>query len=382
MAYLQSISRYFNKYGILLIALVFITGMAGTRPLVPLLSDQLQANKAEIGVIVALFALLPFFFAIKIGQLVDRIGYKKPLIISAFFTSIALSLPLFLPGLFFIYISQIIAGISHTVFAVSAQTSVSHTGKNNEGIMIFSIGVALGSFTGPMLGGVIADIWSYPVAFGFLACFGLLASILSIFIKEKATTKSSEQHPKLLHSLRLLKIKNLRVAFLVSVLILLGKDMYTAYFPLLAQEYGLSSSTIGLIVSLNALGGIFIRFFMSKLSGKYSMKKIMLASIFASSVLFILLPFFNSVLLLGLLSFILGLGLGIGQPLSISTTVNALPEERVGEGLGLRLTANRLTQLSGPVLFGSIAQIVSIASVFWILGVIVFLGGLKVKLSR
>ncbi|MDC3415944.1 MFS transporter [Aquibacillus salsiterrae] len=377
----MDIALRLKKYGILLVALVFFTGMAGTRPLVPLLSDQLEANKAEIGLIVALFALLPFFFAIKIGQIVDRIGYKKPMIFSALFNGLALSLPFFMPSLSMVYLSQLVAGISHTVFAVSAQSSVSHSGRNREGIMIFSIGVALGSFTGPILGGIIADYFGYPVAFFVLGCFGIIAGVLASFLKEVTVTKRVEKSLNLLHSLQLLKMKNLRVAFLVSVIVLLGKDMYTAYFPLLAQQFGLTSSVIGFIVSINALGGIFIRFFMTHLSDKFSTRKIMVGSIFLSGVFMTLIPLFSSAILLALLSFVLGLGLGIGQPLSISTTVDALPEERVGEGLGLRLTANRLTQLSAPVVLGGVAQLATISSVFWVVGVVILFGGFRVKTS-
>ncbi|MFC0557602.1 hypothetical protein ACFFH4_00860 [Halalkalibacter alkalisediminis] len=54
--------------------------------------------------------------------------------------------------------------------------------------------------------------------------------------------------------------------------------------------------------------------------------------------------------MLGLLSFILGLSLGMGAPLSISRTITTLPKNRVGEGLGLRLSLNRLTQVVFPVL--------------------------------
>lgn len=81
------------------------------------------------------------------------------------------------------------------------------------------------------------------------------------------------------------------------------------------------------------------------------------------------------------LSFILGMGLGIGQPLSISTTILSLPKNRVGEGLGLRLSVNRLTQVVGPITFGAVANLLGYSAVFWIVGGVIFFGSFKTKIK-
>ncbi|TFJ89934.1 MFS transporter [Lentibacillus salicampi] len=81
----------------------------------------------------------------------------------------------------------------------------------------------------------------------------------------------------------------------------------------------------------------------------------------------------NTTLLI-VLSFVLGIGLGIGQPLSIATTVESLPNNKIGEGLGLRLTINRLTQLLTPISMGGVATIVGFGGVFYSTGAIVVVG--------
>lgn len=370
----------------LIITLIYFTGVMGTRPLIPLLSSELEASTVEIGLIVALFPLLPFFFAIKIGQVVDRIGHKKPIIGSTIIGSLALGIPLFIPTLTGIYISQIVAGICQTVYAVSAQTFVSNRtvdSKKDDSIMIFSIGVALGTFVGPMLGGLFSEMWQYPVAFGLLGGIAVLSSILALFIDSTHhRLNEDEKQNNIFKSFHLLKFRNIRIAFLVSILILLGKDIYTAYFPLLALEFGLSNSMIGLIVSINAAGGILIRWLIPYLLNKFTRSSVVIGSIIGSGFFFFLIPFFESGVMLGIVSFLLGLGLGLGQPLSISTTAYSLPKDRVGEGLGLRLTANRLTQMSAPVLFGGIAQLISLPGIFWIVGIIILIGGTKAKIPN
>ena len=374
----------YNMLGIT--AVFFMIGMMGTRPLVSLFGNELAASTIEIGLIVSMFPFLSLLFAVQIGRLVDRIGCKVPLIWSSLFGSVSLMIPVAFPNLSGLFASQILAGLSTTLFVVSAQSYAGHTdepSKREQNVMKFSIGAAIGSFVGPLAGGYLADWIGTPRSFFLLGGIALLAVLFSFFLIENGKPIESEREkekPKLSATLQLLKISNVRRAFLISSLILLGKDMFTSYFPLLAVEFGLSSTSIGIIVALNALAGIFIRWVMPQLIDRFGRNVVIVGSVVSSGVLFLMLPFFHHDFVLGLLSFLLGMGLGIGQPLSISTTLSSLPQERIAEGLGLRLTANRLTQTTAPFVFGMIAHLFGLSSVFFITGAIIVAGSAKTRI--
>ncbi|MFJ8266143.1 MFS transporter [Peribacillus asahii] len=72
----------------------------------------------------------------------------------------------------------------------------------------------------------------------------------------------------------------------------------------------------------------------------------------------------------------LGFCTGICQPLSIFATIIALPKERVAEGLGLRLTFNKLTQVIGSLSLGSLSSVFGTPSVFYTCGAIILIGSL------
>ncbi len=371
-----------NNYTLLgIISGFFMVGMVGTRPLIPIFAHELGATPFEIGIVVSMFPFLSLLFAVQIGKIVDRIGSKKPIILSSIIGSLSLVLPLFSSQLIGIILSQLIAGIANTFFVVSAQSYAGHSSspiKREENILKFSIGAAIGSFVGPLLGGFLADQLTSAYAFLLLGMIGLFAALLS-FSLTPFTIEKREKQPlgKFSTTFQLLKIRNVRRAFLISSLVLLGKDMFTAYFPLLGLHIGLSSTSIGMIVSINALAGIFIRWFMPQLIDVLGKRRVIVLSVVCSGGLFLFIPLFNHIVLLSFLSFLLGMGLGIGQPLSISTTLNSLPRERVAEGLGFRLTSNRLTQTVAPFAFGVVAQLFGLASVFFVTGAIVLLGSTK-----
>ena len=375
----------YTRLGI--IAAFFMIGMMGTRPLVPLIADENGASAVEIGIIVSMFPVLSLLFAVRIGKVIDRVGSKKPIFISTLIASLSLMIPFVSSKLAGIVISQLVAGIANTTFVVASQSYAGHSSQPSErenNILKFSIGVAIGSFLGPLIGGWLADLFTTAYAFLILSFIG----VLSIFFVVALTPYQMEVKQKqkssrsVFETFYLLKIKNVRRAFLISSLILLGKDMFTAYFPLLALQFGLSNTSIGVIVAMNALAGIFVRLFMPKLIKWFGRTNVILLSIVTSGLFFILIPLSQHELWLGMLSFLLGMGLGIGQPLSIETTLQSLPPDRAAEGLGFRMTSNRLTQTVSPFIFGVIAQSFGMAAVFFITGAIILVGSIKSKIEE
>ncbi|MGO4887590.1 MFS transporter [Anaerobacillus sp. MEB173] len=375
-----------QRYLIALISMLFLTGIVGTRPLIPLLSHELYASAIEIGIIISLYSFLPFILAVKVGKVVDKIGCKQPIIISVIIGGIALFIPYFFLSMIGIYFSQILAGIAQLLFVVAAQ---SFAGSNEsdkvreKNVLFFSLGVAIGSFLGPLIGGLFSDILGYRQAFGILTGVSL-SSLLFIYILRDTKQNKKDQIDKAneYKTLELFQIQNLRKAFLLSMLVLLGKDMYIAFFPLLLKENNASDSLIGTIIAIHSAAGIISRWGLPKLLEYMNRHHIIVLTIVSSGLCFVFMAFMEGYVFIAILSFLLGVALGIAQPLSVSTTINYLPKNRIGEGLGVRLSLNRLTQMSSPLVLGFVAQFFGIISVFVIVGSCLMFGTAKLALQK
>src|SRR5439155_264264 len=70
----------------------------------------------------------------------------------------------------------------------------------------------------------------------------------------------------------------------------------------------------------------------------------------------------------------LGLALGSAQPLTIILTYNHAPKGRSGEALGMRLMANKVTQIAVPLVFGGLGALGAVP-VFLSTGVFLLAGG-------
>jgi MFS family permease len=74
-------------------------------------------------------------------------------------------------------------------------------------------------------------------------------------------------------------------------------------------------------------------------------------------------------------SFVLGLGLGISQPMTLALLHHSAPAGRVGEVTGMRMTLIGVSQSVFPSLFGFAGAAFGMAPVFWAMAVLAAVGG-------
>jgi MFS family permease len=198
-----------------------------------------------------------------------------------------------------------------------------------------------------------------------LACFSFVPGLFFIFnVLPFPKTKQKEGNQEYSFVELLLK-RSLRKTFITSGIILTGVGLYEFYFPIYGKTLGLSASTIGVIVSCNAVAYILSRLLMQWMLSKFKEETVLGGCLTISAVAFFLIPLFDQAYFLMIISFIMGLGMGCCQPLSIVMAYNRSPKGRTGEVLGIRLTVNKTVQFVVPILFGSVGSVLGFFPVFW-----------------
>ena len=147
--------------------------------------------------------------------------------------------------------------------------------------------------------------------------------------------------------------------------------------PIHGRAIGLSASVIGMIIGMQAAAAFVVRLWMPWLARRYGEMRVLTGSLLMAGMTFLLFPAFADPLILAAISFLLGLGLGCGQPLSIILTYSHSPPGRAGEALGLRLTVNKFTQIMVPLIFGSLGSAFGVYPIFWSSAVLLLAGGVN-----
>jgi MFS family permease len=106
--------------------------LSGARVAVSLDALARGASAALVGLLMALFALLPMLLAIHAGRLADRAGVRRPMLWGTAGGIAAMLLPAVWPGLPALFAASLLAGVSFMLFQVPAQRAVGDLGEADE----------------------------------------------------------------------------------------------------------------------------------------------------------------------------------------------------------------------------------------------------------
>lgn len=367
-------------YFVVLLSMLTSISQRGSKVAVSLYALELGAGALAVGVLAALFAAFPLLLAVHAGRVSDRIGVRYPMVLGAATMSLALAIPALAPGLHALFLCPALLGLGHIFFHVSVHNLVGALGAQAErtrNFATFSLGSSVAAFIGPTLAGFGIELAGYRAALLTLAAFPLVPAV-SIFLFRNLVPAGSEQEkePRAKRALDLLAIPALRRTLILSGVALTGIELFAFYLPIYGRSIGLAPSAIGLILSCYAVAGFIVRTLLHRLARRFGEVGVLSGSLLVAAFAYAAVPVLADGLLLGLAAFLLGLALGSAQPLTITLTYTHAPKGRSGEALGLRIMANKVTQIGVPLAFGGIGAALGAAPVFLATGAFLLAAGL------
>jgi predicted MFS family arabinose efflux permease len=341
------------------------------------------ASTFTVGVMMALFALVPMLIAVRAGRWLDAVGPWRPVA-----SGLALMLGgLLLPALFSYAIADVapllvaaaLIGTGSTLAMIAVQHVVGERADPDNRAADFSLlalGASVSGFCGPIISGVLIDLAGHRVTFAFFA--GVLLLALGWLWINRALFPQHQGPPRSVepgNTFDLLRQKPVRNVLLATALVSMSWDLQTFMVPVHGSRVGLSAVQIGVVLGSFAAATFTIRLAMPWVSRRFSEWDILTFTLFTGAAAFILFPFFESLLPLMAVAFLLGLGLGAAQPNVMSLLHSRAPEGRVGEALGLRTTIMNSSHVVLPLIFGAFGSILGIAAMFWVMASMLVAGG-------
>jgi MFS family permease len=369
----------------LVVALAALTSISlrGGKVAVSLYALELGASAATVGVLAALFAAFPLLLAVPAGRIADRVGVRLPVVAGTLVMAAGLALPVILPGITTLLLCPALVGLGHVFFHVSAHSligALSTAAERTRNFATFSLGISIAAFIGPSAAGFAIELGSYRAAFLLLAVVALLPALYAVLHRGLMQNRAAPEEEQQKGAFDLLAIPALRRTLVMSGVTLTGIELFSFYLPIYGSAIGLSPAVIGMILSSHAVAGFIVRTFMHRLAQRYTELGVLTGSLFVAAAAYLTIPALGNAWLLGGASFVLGLALGSAQPLTIILTYNHAPAGRTGEALGMRIMANKVTQIAVPLVFGGFGAALGAAPVFLATGVFLLgAGGLSLK---
>ena len=360
--------------------------LSGSRVAVSLDALAEGASPAVVGVLMALFALLPMVFGLLVGRLADRIGVRRPMLWGSIGCIAGSALPALFPGLPALFVSASLTGFAFMLFQVPLQQATGEVGTPAERTGNFSwlaLGFALSGFFGPLIAGFAIDSLGYRWAFALLAMIPLIPAIA--LASRRVKLPALLPHAEVARGggmLELLNHRVLRRLFLINALFALGWDLHTIFVPIYGSQIGLSAAQIGMILAAFAAATFVVRLAMRWITQHVNDAKLLTVALVCAGVVYLVFPFLTSAAALGALSFVLGLCLGSGQPIVLALLHAHAPPGRVGETVGMRMSLMQTMAVAVPLVFGALGSSVGLLPVFWSVGVFLGTGGYYARRSR
>lgn len=368
-------------YGVFLIVLLNMTAYRGSKVVVTLFAIELGMNQFYIGALVAMYSLCPVLLGLYAGKLADRLGVRIPMIGGTVGVTTALLVPFLLPQVPGLYVSATLIGATWVFYNVCVQSligALSDPESRARNFSNYGLVMAGGSFFGPLLSGYSIEHFGHAQTYLHLAAITIVSALIMLAIRGMprgpGKAVAGEEHGA--YSANLLKNKPLRRTLITSAIILTGTDLFQFYMPIYGHAVGLSASAIGMILGTFAVAAFVVRLVMPALIKRWTADTVLLGSLFIGAAAYLVFPAFEQALLLAAVAFVLGLGMGCSQPVSLMLIYDRAPEGRSGEALGLRLTLNNFMHIAIPLIFGSIGTVFGVAPVFLANAAVMTAGGL------
>jgi MFS family permease len=278
-----------------------------------------------------------------------------------------LLLPAIWPSLTVLYFTASLLGISFMAFQIATQTLAGAIAKPSErarNFSLVSLGFASANFISPLMTGFMIDHIGHARTFFVLALPLVPAIVLSALGPRWLPDLRREPAPAGGAASDLLRIRPLRNALIASAIISSAWDLYQFFMPIYGRTQGLSATAIGTVMSAFAISIILVRVLMSFALRRASAAQLLTYAMFVACAAYSLFPLFHTAWTLAAASFVLGIGCGCGQPLSLTLLYDASPKGRAGETTGMRVTANQIMHFTVPLLFGALGSVVGLAAVF------------------
>jgi len=364
---------------VLLIALMNHSTFKGSKVLMSLFAIDLEATPATIGVLYAMYSVFPVLLSVYAGKFSDRHGFRLPALIGSFGLLASLLLPFFLPQLPVLFASAALAGMCHIFYVVAIQHLIGSIGEGADrtrNYSLFAICVGVTSLVGPMTSGFGIDGIGHRAACLLLAAFPAVAVIVLMVatsLRFRPLPPEKVSGPRRVADL--LANAPLRRVLIATALLETGMEVFNFLMPIYGHSIGLSASQIGIVMGTFGLALLAVRMVMTTLVRRSSESRVFSLSLALAGAACAGLSLVTNFGLLLAMSFVLGLGIGCGAPLSMTLCYNRAPAARAGEAIGLRQTVNKGIEMTVPVVFGLASTAVGAAPVYWFGALMLALGG-------
>jgi len=368
---------------VILCLVVFLADVVAgiVSPTFSLYAKSLGVSVVVIGALGGVMGLTQILASVPIGMLSDAHGRKTVISAGLIFFAASSLLYTIVPNVYLLFPYRILAGLA---LIATFFVGMAHIGdivtKQERGVAIgvYSTALALGFTVGPIIGGTLASAFGYAVSYYAAAAIALCGFALARFGLRDSRASEKIKSPVVSTSSRLglmLRNPNILVAGLANLVFsTVFSGAVTNFFPLYASSLSIGDALIGSMFALRAFLSMLTRLPTGLLTTRVASKIVMVTALALAMTAMFAIAFTTQTILLALFLALEGISFGMFLTSGQAFVIEHSTETDRGTAIGVYSMAGSIGGTVGPLIFGIVANIWNLASVFQVTGLLVMLG--------
>jgi len=346
-------------------------------PTLPLFALQFDVSFGMAALVIAASGLGTMVADVPSGMVLGRFGLKRTMIAGTGLLAGSLFLLGFTSFFPLLILYRLADGVGRSMWALSRVSFIAEAidpSERGRAISIFGGLSRVGTFAGPVSGGLIADAYGLRAAFILAGCLAVIALIVSmIYIDDTEVVAESSHRMRWALVWDMLK-ENRRDLSAASIAQLAGQMIRAgrqAIIPFYAESVlGLSATQIGTIQSASSMVDMSLFFPAGYIMDRFGRKFTSVPSFTVMSIGMALIPLAGSYWTLMLVVILIGFGNGLGSGAMMTLGTDLAPRGAVGEFMGLWRLVGDSGRAAGPLAVGSLADSTGFSATAYILAAI------------
>lgn len=375
-----NVTRAFAVLSISLFASML--GLGIVSPLMSTFAEDLGATGIWLGAIFSGYFLARALIMPFIGRLSDQWGKRKIFLALGLailgFTSIGYILS---RDVIQLILARFLQGLgSGIVLPISLAYIGDITPDGKEGSYIGYINIArmAGWGSGPLVGGVLMELYGFEMPFlvmGILAFLALIILFIALPEKEVQDHLDTKHRPSISYR-SILNIPAIRGVVVFRVITAIGTGNLFSFFPLLADSLGIPPGDVGILLSSRVLIMSFLQGPFGILADRYDKTRMILFSGVGSAILMLLVPSTHTFWELLALGIFIGLNWAMLIPASTGLAAEYGREHGMASVMSTINVGMSIGMVIGPLTSGIIMDLFNIQAIFYYGGFMAIIGSL------
>ncbi len=331
-----------------------------------------------------------FFMSPIWGRIADKHGFKPILMINGIGLATSVFLMGFVQSVEMFFLLRLFMGVVTGFIPTSLAFISSQTSREDAGKMLgtLQMGNVSGMLFGPIIGGLLADVFGFQYTFMITSGSLVLAAFIVLFgIQEirKAKSKKAVQYSRKTIIQAIFKHRLMFNVMLVTAIIQVGNFSIQPLLSLYVAELTDAKDVAflaGLTFSAAGLGNLLFARKWGKIGDDIGYEKVLAILLVLSFVFIIPQAFVSQLWQLMIWRLLYGIAIGGMIPVTTALVRREAPIHIQGEVMGYNTSFRFLGNIVGPMLGGIISGYIGIASVFYVTGSLFLIGYLFLYIAR